>query len=219
MNAERHCKTSGLPALLVLCIGLAIPPAYGESWDSFARNPDVTITGTVTDTDGDPLSGATVRVADTNIGTVTNIDGTYVITVPDDATTLVFSFIGFVTQEIAIDGRTVIDVIMEEDVARLEEVIVTGYGTQLRKDLTGSIATVSATDVASRPVASVEKALQGLVPGLNVADRSANPGDLAQISIRAIGSLSAGYEPLWVIDGFPTDQRNAQMLNLSLIHI
>ncbi len=213
MDAERHCKTSGLPALLVLCIGLAVQPAYGGSWDSFAWNPDVTITGTVTDADGDPLSGATVRAADTNIGTATNIDGIYVITVPDDATTLVFSFVSFVTQEVAIDGRTVIDVIMEEDVARLEEVVVTGYGTQLRKDITGSIASVSATDVASRPVASVEKALQGLVPGLNVADRSANPGDLAQISIRAIGSLSAGYEPLWVIDGFPTDQRNAQMLN------
>ena len=213
MDAERHRKTSGLSALLVLCIGLAVPPAYGESWDSFARDSDVIISGTVTDTDGDPLSGATVRVAETNVGAATNVDGEYVIDAPDDATTLVFSFIGFVTQEVAIDGRTVIDVVMEEDVARLGEVVVTGYGTQLRRDVTGSIASISAADVASRPVASLEKALHGLVTGLNVADRSANPGDLAQISVRAIGSLSAGYEPLWVIDGFPTDQRNAQMLN------
>lgn len=213
MDAERHCKTSGLPALLVLCIGLVVPSAYGESWDSFARNPDVTITGTVTDASGDPLIGATVRVQGTNIGTATNIDGLYIITVSDDATTLVFSFVSFVTQEVAIEGRTVIDIIMEEDVARLEEVVVTGYGSQLRKDVTGSIASVTASDIELRPVASVEKALQGIVPGLNVANRSANPGDLAQISIRAIGSLSAGYEPLWVIDGFPTDQRNAQMLN------
>ncbi|MDE2957534.1 MAG: TonB-dependent receptor [Bacteroidota bacterium] len=188
-------------------IGEALSGAF---WD---REPDITITGTVTDVNGDPLSGATVRVAETNIGAATNIDGEYELTIPDDATTLVFSFVGFVTQEVAIAGRMVIDVTMEEDMARLEEVIVTGYGTQLRKDVTGSIASVSAADLASRPVASVEKALHGLMPGINVADRSANPGDLAQISIRAIGSLSAGYEPLWVIDGFPTDQRNAQMLN------
>ena len=208
-------------ALLLACPGVVLAqsqlaPSAGEphgSWDSFGLQPDVTITGTVTDVNGDPLGGATVRVPETFIGTATDVDGNYELIVPDDATILVFSFVGFVTQEVAIEGRTVIDVMMEEDTAGLEEIIVTGYGTQLRKDVTGSIASVSAADLASRPVASVEKALQGLVPGINVADRSANPGDLAQISIRAIGSLSAGYEPLWVIDGFPTDQRNAQMLN------
>lgn len=208
-------------ALLLACPGVVLAqsqlaPSAGEphgSWGSFGLQPDVTITGTVTDVNGDPLSGATVRVPESFIGTATDVDGNYELIVPDDATILVFSFVGFVTQEVAIEGRTVIDVMMEEDMAGLEEIIVTGYGTQLRKDVTGSIASVSAADLASRPVASVEKALQGLVPGINVADRSANPGDLAQISIRAIGSLSAGYEPLWVIDGFPTDQRNAQMLN------
>ncbi|MYF41217.1 MAG: TonB-dependent receptor [Rhodothermaceae bacterium] len=207
------------PLLAFLGVALAqsqIAPnagAYHGSWDSFGLQQDVTITGTVTDVEGDPLGGATVRVPETFIGTATDVDGNYELTVPDDATILVFSFVGFVTQEVAIEGRTVIDVMMEEDMAGLEEIIVTGYGTQLRKDVTGSIASVSAADLASRPVASVEKTLQGLIPGINVADRSANPGDLAQISIRAIGSLSAGYEPLWVIDGFPTDQRNAQMLN------
>lgn len=208
-------------ALLLACPGVVLAqsqlaPSAGEphgSWGSFGLQSDVTITGTVTDVNGDPLGGATVRVPESFIGTATDVDGNYELIVPDDATILVFSFVGFVTQEVAIEGRTVIDVMMEEDTAGLEEIIVTGYGTQLRKDVTGSIASVSAADLASRPVASVEKALQGLVPGINVADRSANPGDLAQISIRAIGSLSAGYEPLWVIDGFPTDQRNAQMLN------
>ncbi|MDE2826158.1 MAG: TonB-dependent receptor [Bacteroidota bacterium] len=208
-----------VPLLAFLGVALAqsqIAPNSGAhlgSWGSFGLQQDVTITGTVTDAEGDPLAGATIRVPDTFIGTATDVDGNYELTVPDDATILVFSFVGFVTQDVAIEGRTVIDVMMEEDMAGLEEIIVTGYGTQLRKDVTGSIASVSAGDLASRPVASVEKALQGLVPGINVADRSANPGDLAQISIRAIGSLSAGYEPLWVIDGFPTDQRNAQMLN------
>ncbi|MXW83291.1 MAG: TonB-dependent receptor [Rhodothermaceae bacterium] len=207
------------PLLAFLGVALAqsqIAPnsgAHPGSWSSIGLQQDVTITGTVTDVDGDPLAGATVRVPETFIGAATDIDGNYELTVPDDATILVFSFVGFVTQEVAIEGRTVIDVMMEEDMAGLEEIIVTGYGTQLRKDVTGSIASVSAADIASRPVASVEKTLQGLMPGINVADRSANPGDLAQISIRAIGSLSAGYEPLWVIDGFPTDQRNAQMLN------
>ena len=160
-----------------------------------------------------PLSGATVRVQGANIGTATDVNGVYLIAAPDDATTLVFSFIGFVTQEVTIDGRTVIDVVLAEDVAGLEEVIVTGYGTQLRRDVTGSISSVMADELALRPVVSIEKALQGLAPGLNVADRSANPGDLTQISIRAIGSLSAGYEPLWVVDGFPTDQRNAALMN------
>ena len=215
----RHStKTSGIMdakhfhwligALLVASVALGAPPVFGAD-----AAPDVTITGSVRDANGDPLAGATVRVQGTNIGSATNVDGLYVITVPDDATTLVFSFISFVTQEVNIGSRTVIDVVMTEDVARLEEVVVTGYGTQLRKDVTGSIASVTAADIQARPVVSVEEALQGLVPGLNVAERSAAPGELAQISIRAIGTLSAGYEPLWVIDGFPTDQRNAAMIS------
>ncbi len=215
MDAKILDKIPGLFLVLVLSIGCAPLSAYGGS-EGFLADDEleaITITGAVTDVNGNPLSGATVRVRDANIGTATDVDGAYVIAVPDDATVLVFSFVGFVTQEVAIDGRTAIDVALEEDVAGLEEVIVTGYGTQLRRDVTGSISSVMADDLASRPVASIEKALQGLAPGLNIADRSANPGDLAQISIRAIGSLSAGYEPLWVIDGQPADQWNAALIN------
>ena len=214
MDARILDRTAGLFMVLVLSIGCAPLSAYGGSWGFLADElKEITITGTITDVNGAPLSGATVRVQGANIGTATDVNGVYLIAAPDDATTLVFSFIGFVTQEVTIDGRTVIDVVLAEDVAGLEEVIVTGYGTQLRRDVTGSISSVMADELALRPVVSIEKALQGLAPGLNVADRSANPGDLTQISIRAIGSLSAGYEPLWVIDGFPTDQRNAALIN------
>ena len=215
MDAKSLYKTPGLLVLLALSIGLGTPSAYGEPLGSSEEEHKavVTITGTIQDVDGNPLVGATVQAQGTSIGAAADVNGAYSITVPDDVTTLVFSFVGFVTQEVPINGRTVIDVVLTEDVARLEEVVVTGYGTQQRKDVTGSITSVSADQLASRPVASVEKALQGLAPGLNVSDRSANPGDLTQISIRAIGSLSAGYEPLWVIDGFPTDQRNAASIN------
>ena len=166
--------------------------------------------GNVSSEDG-PLPGATVLIKGTNTGTSTDFDGNFTIEANLDDV-LVISFVGFTTQEITVSGQDQINVMLAIEEA-LEEVVVTGYGTQMRKDVTGAIATIETTQINSRPIASVEDAMQGLVPGLNIAQRAASPGELGTVTIRGLGSITAGTQPLWVVDGFPTDQRNAQAIN------
>src|SRR5690606_24486145 len=111
---------------------------------------DVTVSGTVTDQNGDPLPGVTVSVPGTTIGTATDLDGGYSLSVPEGST-LVFSFIGFETQQVAIGDRSVIDVVMSEDMASLDEVVVVGYGTQQKSDLTGAVGSVKSEALMERP--------------------------------------------------------------------
>lgn len=174
---------------------------------------DREITGTVTDENGEELPGVNVLVKGTTIGTITDANGQYILNAPDDATTLVFSYVGYNSEEVEISGRSVVDLVLTPDITSLTEIVVIGYGTQQKKDVTGSIASVEASQIASRPVTSVEEAMQGLIPGLNIAQRASSPGELGTVSIRGLGSITAGTQPLWVVDGFPTDQRNAQAIN------
>lgn len=171
------------------------------------------IRGTVTDNNGQPLPGASIVEKGTANGVQTDFDGAYSITLRNSGAILMVSYIGYTTMEVAIDNRQTINIILEEDFQSLDEVVVVGYGTQERKDITGSIASVKADEIALRPITSMEEGLQGLVPGLNIAQRSTSPGDLGTVSIRGLGSITAGTQPLWVVDGFPTDQRNAQAIN------
>lgn len=164
----------------------------------------VAITGKVTSETGETLPGVTVLVKGTTTGTATDPDGNYSITVPDPNGTLVFSYIGYVTQEVPMNGRTNIDIALVPDVQSLEEVVVIGYGTQERTDLTGSVASVSPTDLRRAPVATVNEAIQGRVPGVSVTSSGA-PGQTSNINIRGIGSLNGGSNPLYVIDGVWTD--------------
>ncbi|MDA0193504.1 MAG: TonB-dependent receptor [Bacteroidetes bacterium] len=167
------------------------------------------ITGTVVDADsGDPLPGVNVVVEGTSTGTITDVNGSYSMNSPDDAT-LSFSYIGYQTVTSQVGSRSVIDIQLVSDISQLEEIVVVGYGTQAKKDVTGSIASVGSSKIEQRPVTSITEAIQGLVPGINIAQRNASPGELSAVTIRAAGSISAGSDPLWVIDGFPTDQRNA----------
>jgi len=166
--------------------------------------------GIVSSEDG-PLPGATVLIKGTSTGTSTDFDGNFTIEV-NLGDVLVISFVGFTTQEVTVSGQDQINVTLAIEEA-LEEVVVTGYGTQRRRDVTGSIATIETTQINSRPIASVEDAMQGLVPGLNIAQRASSPGELGTVTIRGLGSITAGTQPLWVVDGFPTDQRNAQSIN------
>jgi len=174
-----------------------------------------TITGTVKDSENNPLIGATIRTKEGSNGTVTDLDGNFSFNVADEVSALIVSYTGFKSMEITLDGRSVIEVIMQEDATILEEVVVVAYGTQKRKDVTGSIASVKAEQIESRPITTIEEGLQGLVPGLNIAQRASSPGELGTVSIRGLGSITAGTQPLWVVDGFPTDQRNAQSINPS----
>jgi TonB-linked SusC/RagA family outer membrane protein len=163
---------------------------------------------------GDPLPGVNVLVKDTNIGTVTDVDGNYSITVPDENNILVFSFIGFVTQEIAINGRDNIDLTMAEDVQSLDEVVVVGYGTQQKANILGAQGTVDMnTDLQSRPMVEVGQAMYGKLAGVQVINGNGRPGSSTSIQIRGINSISANSSPLIVVDGIPLPNYDLNILN------
>ena len=165
---------------------------------------DRQITGTVTSAeDESTYPGVTVMVPGTTIGTITDLDGNYTITVPDDATELEFKYVGMKTVMVSIEGRSVIDVQMEEDILGLEEVVVVGYGRQLKTDLTGSIAKVSTEDLNDVPTVTFENSLQGLTSGVHVEQSSGKLGEAVKVRIRGSSSVSADNQPLYVIDGIP----------------
>ena len=167
----------------------------------------VLITGQVVDADTDePLMGVTVFVVGTQTGTTTNMDGRYEIDVPNENSVLAFSYVGYVRQEVRVGNRTQINVELESDVALLDDVVVVGYGVQRRTEVTGAVTSIRAETIQSAPVSSFENALQGRLAGVNVAESTGEPGAAPQIIIRGVGSISAGNEPLYVIDGVPVSQ-------------
>jgi TonB-linked SusC/RagA family outer membrane protein len=164
----------------------------------------VQVTGTVTSAeDGMAIPGASVAVKGTSIGVATDVDGKYSLAVPQTATTLVFSFVGMVTQEVAIAGRTVINVVLATDAAQLEEVIVVAYGTTKRSSFTGSASNVNAEKLESIQVADISKVLEGMTSGIQVTSGLGQPGATADVRIRGINSINASAAPLYVVDGFP----------------
>lgn len=173
------------------------------------------VAGIVTDEEtGETLPGVTVLEMGTSNGTITDIDGRYSITLSTSGATLVFSFVGYAPQEQAISGRTVVDVSMTIDVQALEEVVVTGYGTQKKSVVTGAISSVKASDLESMPINRVEQALQGRTSGLTIAANSGQPGSAATVRVRGITSLN-NNDPLWVVDGVVVDNGGIGYLNQS----
>ncbi len=159
-----------------------------------------TVTGVVTDQSGQPLPGVTVVVTGTTQGTVTNNDGEFSLTIPDDAETLQFSFVGMRTQEIPIEGRTTFTVVMEIDAIGIEEVVAVGYGTQRKVNLTGAVTSVNIEKIENRPITNASQALQG-VSGLYVNQAGGQPGkDGATLRIRGQGTLN-NNNPLVLVDG------------------
>ena len=169
---------------------------------------DVTVNGSVTSSDdGSPLPGVSVQLKGTTRGTSTDATGNYQITVPANGR-LVFSYIGYVIQDVAVNKRTTINVGLQADATNLNEVIVTGYGTQLKREVTGSISTVNANQFSSLPITSPEQALQGRAAGVQVTQNSGTPGGGIAVRIRGSSSISAGNEPLYVVDGIPINTGN-----------
>ena len=160
------------------------------------------VRGTVTDQTGETIISASVIVKGTTIGTVTDFDGNYELEVPDDATVLVFSYIGLETQEVAISG-SVINVVLKENSEVLEEVVVTGYGTTKKRDLVTSVASVSADQLKDIPVTSAAEALQGKLSGVQVTTTEGSPDADISIRVRGGSSLTQSSEPLYIVDGFP----------------
>jgi TonB-linked SusC/RagA family outer membrane protein len=169
---------------------------------------DIVISGTVTDANGEPIPGVTVSLPGTTVGTATDLDGKYSLTVPEGST-LVFSFIGFETQRFDVGGKSVINVTLTEDMASLDEVVVIGYGTQKKVNVIGSIATISNEELTASPVSMVSNALAGRLPGVIVQQRNGEPGNnAATITIRGNATLG-NNSPLVVIDGIPGRDLNS----------
>ncbi|UNY99804.1 TonB-dependent receptor [Zhouia spongiae] len=169
-----------------------------------AIRPQLIISGQVTDNTGAPLPGATVSVkGNESVGTQTDFDGKYSLQVPDNNTILIFRFLGFKTQEVAIGSSTVIDISLEEDAQSLDEIVVVGYGTQKKSDVTGAISTVKSEDLTQVVTTSPTDALQGRVSGVNVTS-SGSPGSTADVTIRGFGSFG-NNQPLYIVDGVQAD--------------
>jgi TonB-linked SusC/RagA family outer membrane protein len=162
------------------------------------------VTGTVTSaTTGESIPGVNILLKGTVTGTISGMDGKYSIETPDENSVLVFSYVGYTPQEITISGRSVIDIILEESLEALEEVIVIGYGTVKKSDITGAVASVSADDLTIYPSGDAVQALQGMAAGVSVQSSNGEPGSGYNISIRGNTSINASSTPLIVVDGFP----------------
>ena len=182
------------------------------SYTAFGQNG---LTGQVIDNNNMPLPGVSVVIKGTTAGTITDFDGNYNLnTELSDSTLLVFSYVGFKTQEILVDGQSVINVLMEEDKSMLDEVVVIGYGTQKKSVVTGAISGVKQTELEDLPITRVEQTLQGRVSGVTIAATSGQPGSNSTVRVRGITTLGFN-EPLWVVDGVVVDSGGIGFLNQS----
>lgn len=161
------------------------------------------IKGKVTDSDGYGIAGVNVIEKGTTNGVITDVEGNYMLNLTTEKPMLSFSFIGYKSQDILVGNKTVLNIILKEDVEVLEEVVVVGYGTQKKKDLTGAVASVSGKDLGKSPALSFDQSLQGKVPGVQVSQTTGAPGGNINIMVRGISSISGSNSPLYVIDGYP----------------
>ncbi|MGQ8337458.1 TonB-dependent receptor [Sunxiuqinia sp. A32] len=175
------------------------------SIDDVNSNQTQNISGKVTDSSGTPLPGVTVVIKGTTQGTITDPEGNYSISNVSSDATLVFSFVGMATQIIPVEGKSSIDILMEEDAIGIEEVVAVGYGTQVRREVTGSISSFDEESFSDNTNSNVEQMLLGKAPGIQVMQTSGEPGGGMNLNIRGTGSINAGSSPLFVIDGMPID--------------
>ncbi|MBJ6108224.1 TonB-dependent receptor [Hymenobacter sp. BT523] len=199
-----------LVLLPALSLGLSAPTLALAAAPAPARGvkADITITGRVLDEKGAGLPGVNVIVKGTTNGTQTDVEGRYTIKAPDNAT-LVFTFVGYLSEEASVNGRTSINATLAPDSKALEEVVVVGYGVQEKKLLATSISSISAKQVELIPVSSPSEALVGLVAGAQITEPSGEPGQGAVIRVRGLGSISAGNSPLYVVDGYPLNSADS----------
>lgn len=189
---------------VVLIAGLLLGNSGLEAADfTPILQQQVGVSGQVVDEDNNPLPGVNVVIKGSTIGTYTDVNGKYNITVADGNAVLLFSFIGYVTKEITVAAQNVIDVTMVPDVSTLTEVVVVGYGTQKKGSVTGAVSSVDSKTINQLKVSSVESALQGRIAGVTVTNNG-SPGSGPLVRIRGIGSITGSSEPLYVVDGVPT---------------
>jgi TonB-dependent starch-binding outer membrane protein SusC len=193
---KRYAKRFNLPAkrMLLLLVSFILVTSI------FAQ--ESVITGVIMDESGEPLIGATVAIEGTSKGTTTDLNGKYSLSVPQNAT-LVFTFVGYLPQKVAVAGQSLINVKLKSDVKKLDEIVVVGYGTQRKKDVTGSIVSVNNEGIRENASSNLSQSLQGKVAGVEMTQTSSRPGSEMQIRIRGSRSLTASNDPLVVLDGIP----------------
>jgi TonB-dependent starch-binding outer membrane protein SusC len=178
-----------------------------------AAPADVTVTGKVTDDKGVTLPGVSVVIKGSTQGTTTDSDGGFKISAPNGNAVLVFSFVGYVKQEIPIGSKTSLTVALSPDDQTLNEVVVVGYGSQRKQDITSAVSVINMRDIGEQPASNPNQILQGRAPGVVVKQKSGTPGGAFEVRVRGIGSLGAGSDPLYVIDGFTVGTSVGQNLN------
>jgi TonB-linked SusC/RagA family outer membrane protein len=170
-----------------------------------SANQQQVIKGKVTAGDGSPLPGVNVVEKGTKNGTVTDLNGNFSITLTITDASLLFSFIGYLTEEVETAGKTTVDVVLVEDIQRLDEVVVVGYGTVKKSDITGSLSSVTSKEIMEMPVQNLNQAIQGRAAGVDVFNTGFTPGSAPEIRIRGNRSIKAGNDPLYVLDGIPVE--------------
>jgi TonB-linked SusC/RagA family outer membrane protein len=172
------------------------------------------IKGKVADDKGLALPGVSVILKGSSTGTVTDADGNYALEVPETGeNVLVFSFVGYVPKEVSVGNQSSLEVVMAVDTKALEEVVVVGYGTQRKRDITSAVSVISMEEIGEVPKSNVTRMLQGQAPGVIIKQKSGTPGQQFEVKVRGISSLGAGSDPLYVIDGFPVGTSVGQNLN------
>lgn len=167
------------------------------------------VTGKVTDENDSPLPGVNVTVKGVKVGTMTDFDGLFSVEVPATDAVLVFTYVGYKKQEINVEGKSTLNVTLREDISTLDEVVVVGYGTQVRRDVTGSISSLDEKSFSPQANTNVDQMIQGKAAGVQVVQNSGEPGGGMSINIRGVGSINAGSAPLYVIDGLPINNQPA----------
>jgi TonB-linked SusC/RagA family outer membrane protein len=176
---------------------------------AFVHAQERIVSGKVTSPeDGTPLPGVNVIVKGTAIGTTTDADGKFALSVPGSNATLTFSFIGLQTMEVSVGERSQLDVQLQSDVTQLNEVVVVGYGTVQKRELTGAVSSIKGDVISNLPIQSFDRALQGRAAGVQVLSANGVPGGAVSVRIRGVGSITAGNEPLYIVDGVQLNNRN-----------
>ncbi|MBR4521497.1 MAG: TonB-dependent receptor plug domain-containing protein, partial [Paludibacteraceae bacterium] len=163
----------------------------------------VTVTGTVFDANNEPVIGASVLEQGTNNGTVTDLDGQFALDVPNANVTLVVSYVGMKTANVSLAGKTNVRVVLQEDTEVIDEVVVIGYGTQKKRDVTTAISSVDTEDLEKLPITSAAQAMQGKAAGVTVVKPNGQPGTGMVVRVRGTTSMNASNDPLYVVDGVP----------------
>lgn len=196
MNERLPCRQACWRLLLILFGAFFFAP------NASAQSADRTVTGTVRDEKNEGIPGVNVLIKGSTRGTSTDVEGNFRLAVPDGAT-LQFSYIGYVSQEVAVGNQNTLSVQLKEEAQSLSEVVVVGYGVQKKSDLTGAVSTVNAKEISRLPVVGVDQALQGKSPGVRVTQNTGAPGEGVAIRIRGTGTINDN-NPLYVVDGIPT---------------